>query len=172
MKSINYACAVKNDTPLVCTVGSKCRWDLSPEEKEWWWSHKHKKTMRYSDRYSYYIDVRWSVTSLLPTILLNLLVQWAGSSPSRLFTCRYGLLWEILHADRICCSSEMFCWVKCELYLWLGEYIIHCIHNLLLTGDCLWTNELFIGITALKVVSWWKWGAEVSPVSCLKIVSE
>ena len=26
------ACAVKNDTPIMCTVG---RWDMSPEKKEW-----------------------------------------------------------------------------------------------------------------------------------------
>jgi len=34
VKSINYACAVKNDTPLYVQWGSKCRWDLSPEELE------------------------------------------------------------------------------------------------------------------------------------------
>jgi len=31
---INYACAGKNDTPLICTVGVKVRMDLSPTELE------------------------------------------------------------------------------------------------------------------------------------------
>jgi len=82
-KSINYACAVKNDTPIMCTMG------LSADEI---WALKRKSgdevineiTMRYSDGYS---DVSLrklsglSATSLHITILLSL------SSPvSRVFT--------------------------------------------------------------------------------------
>ena len=49
-------------------LGSKCRWDLTPDQLKR--RVINEKLMRYSDRHSY-IDVR----ELLPTILLNLLVQ-------------------------------------------------------------------------------------------------
>ena len=97
---------------------------------------------------------------------LLILVQWAGSC---LFTCGHGLLWKIWRADRIFCSSEVFCGVKSELYLQSDENT--CTSSTVYewpTVDCLWTNKLFIGITSLKIVCWWKWGAKVSPVLCLK----